>query len=231
MTDKIRQFFKNFSLQQYLVIMIVCIIIFVTIVLLTISYHQAEIVMLELDTTFQKYTEMNIVDRVSLVDDGLKLYDNELNSRMRESFKPYIDAYTINSGDLSKIDYPGVKDTVHMMISGNVDLYVINRSGIIIRSTLPEVLYLNLSQNPDYAKKIPELIDGSLFAADRVVRSYPSADAKYLNGTLRKFGFMPTPDHKYLLEIGVADLPYVNERANLSYSLISDEVKENNPFL
>jgi len=93
------------------------------------------------------------------------------------------------------------------------------------------VLHLNLSQNHDYSKRIPELIDGSSFAADRVVRSYTSADAKNLTGTLRKFGFMPTPDHQYLLEIGVANLTYISERSNLSYSLISDEVSGKNPFL
>jgi serine phosphatase RsbU (regulator of sigma subunit) len=199
-------------------------------VLMTISYIRAETVMLDLENYFQEYTELNIRERVSLVDSGLKLYDNSLNGQMELAFRPFLDSYIQNAGNVSNIDYPDVKREVSGMLPGNADVYVINRSGIIIRSTVPDSLYLNLSE-VDKLKKIPDIINGSSFKADRIVRSYSSIGAQNLTGSLRKFAYMPTPDHLYLLEIGIAALPSMNERSNLSYSIITEEMSDINPYI
>ena len=231
MHDQMKHYLRQISLRQYLIIIMICIVLLVTGFLLTISYFQAEEVVLKLDEYFQEYTELNIRERVSLVEIGLTLYDSGLNGELKPAFEPYVQAYNLSGGNLSRIDYSGLQKMISRNVSGTVDLYVINRSGIIIRSTVPDVLYLNLSQNQDYFTKIPKLIDGSSFAGDRVVRSYSSADAENLTGTLRKFAFMPTPDHQFLLEIGVADRSFSDIRSNLSYDLISDEMSDINPYL
>jgi serine phosphatase RsbU (regulator of sigma subunit) len=174
---------------------------------------------------------MNIIERVSLVDTGLKLSEKDLNNRLNQAFVPFINAYVNSSGDLSLIDYSGIKRNVSRTMNLTADLYVINRGGIIIESTIPEVIGLNLSQNPDYAHSVPIMIDGSSYVTDRIVRSYTSADARNLTGELRKFAFTPTPDHRYLLEIGVSDVSFSESESNLSYYLISDEMSDINPYL
>jgi serine phosphatase RsbU (regulator of sigma subunit) len=231
MRDWVEKKIRNLSLQQYLIIMIVWIIILVTGILLTISYMQAEDVIIRLDDYFQQYTEKNIVERVTLVDTGLKLSENTLNNHMEQAFVPFLDAYNESPGKLNQINFPALKHNVSLILNESADLYIINNSGIIISSTVPAVLYLNLSQSPDYAEKIPEMINGSGFVPDRVVRSFTDAHATNISGVLRKFGFMPTPDHQYLLEIGVADITFDDYQSNLSYHLISDEMDDINPYL
>ena len=231
MINRLKCNFREISLVHYLIIVIIGIIILVTGVLLAISYTHAEEVVLKLDEYFQDYTELNVRERISLVDSGLTLYDSGMNDRVKQAFIPYLHAYNLSDGNLSRLSLPEVKAQLQRESSGTIDLYVINKSGVIIMSTVPDVLNLNLSQSPDYAARIPSLINGSSFAADRVVRSYPSASSPYITGTLRKFAFMPTPDHQYLLEIGVADSAFAFNRGNLSYDLISDEMDDINPYL
>ena len=231
MFDRFLKIFRHLSLQQYLIILIIWIIVLVTGILLTISYVQAEEVIVRLDEYFQEYTEKNIIERVSLVNTGLKLSEKTLNRKMEQAFIPYLDAYNKSSGNFSRIDYPPLKRSIGLMINESVDLYGINRSGIIISSTVPAVMNLNLSQNPDYSRKIPLMINGSTFVPDRVVRSYTDTHAQNLTGILRKFAFMPTPDHRYLLEIGISDISFEDYQTNLSYYLISDEMDDINPYL
>lgn len=229
--DKHRHHFRKISLRQYLIIVIVGIILLVTGVLLTISYLQAEEVVLKLDNYFQEYTELNVKERINQVNSGLDLYDNTMNGQIKQAFDPFLDAYNKTGGNLSKLSLFDIQSDMFIDTSGPVDLYVINKKGVVVMSTVPEVLGLNLSQNSDYASKLPVILNGTSFASDRVVRSYSSASAQYLTGTLRKFAFMPTPDHQYLLEIGVTDASFNSHRGNLSYENISQEMNNINPYL
>lgn len=231
MLDRFINKFRHLSLQQYLVIMIILILILVTAILLTISYLQAAEVTSRLDGYFQEYTEKNIIERVSLVDTGWKLSENRLNQKMELAFTPYLNAYSAGRGNISHSELLRLKNSISTSINETVDLYIINKNGVIVNSTVPAVLTLNLSQNPDYARKIPIMINGSRFVPDRVVRSYTDAHATNITGKLRKFGFYPTPDHKYLLEIGISDISFEDYQTNLSYYLISDEMDDINPYL
>ncbi|MDD1715643.1 MAG: SpoIIE family protein phosphatase, partial [Methanolinea sp.] len=115
--------------------------------------------------------------------------------------------------------------------SGTLDLYVINESGVIVASTVPEVLGLDFKEWPDYYRAITDIRMGNSFAADRVVRSVPSAGDSSVTGTLRKFAYMPTPDHRYLFELGLESDAFFQERAGLSYSVIAERIQDLNPNL
>jgi len=231
MDNRIPLCFGHPSLRQYLILIIISILLLVVGVLLAITYIQAEQIVEKLDDSFRDYTELNIRERISLVNSGLTLYDSSLNSLLRSAFTPFLEEYLFYQGNLSQIDYSSLREQIGGMLPGSVDLFVINGSGIIIRSTVPEVLFLNLSQNPDYLTKIPKILNESSFVADRVGPSYSTANASEQNGELRKCAFMPTPDHQYLLEIGISGLQVAGVRQNFSYSLISDEMDDINPYL
>lgn len=231
MREKIKQVARNFSLRHYLFGVMITIILLVTVSLVTVTYLQTEEAVQELDLFLQSLTELNIRERIALINSGLALYDSGPDARIKGAFGTFLAAYNRSGGDISRIDYTAVQEQVSRNLSGRADLYVINGSGIILASTVPDVLYLNLSQNPDYQKRIPEIINGTGFVADRVVRSYSSASDPELTGIFRKFAFIPVPDHRYLLEIGVSDLSDDQARDNLSYSLISDQLDDLNPYL
>lgn len=223
---------ENLSLQKYLTISIVITIVGVAGFLAGVSYLATRDEILAENAFFRNYTEQNAIDAVTLADTGLRLYDGTLNDRMEEAFGPFISAYNAKGGALSEADLRNLEKTLQTGFTGNLDLYIINESGIITVSTVPEVLGLDFRPFPEYYAAITKIRQGDSFSADRVVRSVTSAeDGTNVSGTYRKFAFMPVPDHRVLLEMGLEDDAFFTERADLSYQAIAEGLKDLNPNL
>ncbi len=231
MCKKILLPFRQLSLRHYLIFIIVCIILLVIGFLITTAYMQAKQDTITQDEYLQEYTELNTKEAVFLVNQGLSLFDSTLNDKMAAAFLDYLDEYAKSGGDLSKINYMGLKNSLGKNFDGELDVYVINESGVIIHSTVPEVLGLDLSKFADYSHALPKILAGDSFAADRVVRSVADANNTTVTGKMRKFAFMPTPDHRYLLELGLASSSFENERADLSYYDTAKKLEAINPNL
>lgn len=222
---------ERLSLRGYLTVFIILIIVVVAGFLMTVSYLSTREELISQYENLRTYSEENVLGAVALVDTGLRMYDNTLNDQMQDAFSDYVDAYNESGGDLARIDLPALKYEIQPGFSGALDLYVINESGVIVASTVPEVLGLDFKEWPEYYQSITDLRLGTSFAADRVVRSVPGAGDSSVTGTLRKFAYMPTPDHRYLLELGLESDAFFQERAGLSYSMISERIQQLNPNL
>ena len=84
----------------------------------------------------QVQTEENLVEALQLVDAGFKLYDNTLNRQMKENFKVFLEEYNRSGMDPEKMDLAGIQQEM----GDNIDLYIINESGVIQFSTYkPEI--------------------------------------------------------------------------------------------
>ncbi len=197
--------------------------------LVTVSYIQAKDDMVSQNRYLEEYTEMNIIESLTLVDKGLKLYDDTLNGQMDEAFAEFIRAYERADGNPAGINLSGVRTDISPMFEGQVDLYIINESGVIIASTVPEVLFLDFQKYPDFYRSITAIREGDDFSADRVVRSVTNTTSGTVSGELRKFAYMPTPDHRYLLELGLVTESFEAERSGLSYVDVAKKAGQLNP--
>jgi Methyl-accepting chemotaxis protein len=106
-----------------------------------------------------------------------------------------------------------------------MDLYVINASGVVEYTTFEP------DRGLDFRTEIPyfyeyltriRLSDG--FYPDRVVQEATT-------GNLRKYAYMPTPDHRYVLELGLTESVFGSERKQLKYSDAVREIQQFNPYL
>lgn len=197
--------------------------------LVSISYIQAKDDMISQNRYLEEYTEMNIIESLTLVDKGLKLYDDTLNGQMEGAFAEFIRAYENADGNPASINLTDVRSDLSPMFEGQVDLYIINESGVIIASTVPEVLYLDFQKYPDFYRSITSIREGDVFSADRVVRSVTNTTIGTVSGELRKFAYMPTPDHRYLLELGLVTESFEAERSGLSYVEVAKKAGQLNP--
>jgi serine phosphatase RsbU (regulator of sigma subunit) len=222
---------ERLSLRAYLTVFIVIIIIAVAGFLTTVSYVSTRDQLISQSESLQTYTEENVLESVGLVDTGLRLYDSTLNRQMQDAFSLYLQAYNASGGNIGEIDLARLKSTLQPGFSGTLDLYVINESGVIVASTVPAVMGLDFRLYPDYYQSITRIREGSSFAADRVVRSIPSAEEGTVTGTLRKFAYLPTPDHRYLLEMGLESDAFFQERTDLSYATIAGRTLQLDPNL
>lgn len=221
----------SLPLKVYLAVFILVILVGVAGLLTAISYMSTREELIRQTAELRVYSEKNVLESVILVDTGLKLYDNTLNGQMNEALGVYARAYEDAGGDIRLIDLPLLQKSLKPGFNGSLDLYIINESGVIVASTVPEVMGLDFRQFPDFYQSITRIRLGDSFAADRVVRSVPRAGEQGVTGSLRKFSYLPTADHRYLLEIGLISDSFFTERSDLSYHRIAERIQALNPNL
>ncbi len=173
-----------------MILLIICIVGFLSLnnYLYTQSNFERESILL------QEQTEQNIVEAMRLEEITWQVYDKTLNDQMNEGLTAVLSEYNRTGGVIDELDLASVKKS----LGGNFDLYVINESGVIVSTTYAPELGMDFRQIPyfyDYLTKI-RLSEG--FFPDRIVRE------RLGNGQLRKFAYMPTPDHRYILELGLS---------------------------
>jgi signal transduction histidine kinase len=101
-------------------------------------------------------------------------------------------------------------------LGGEMDIYIINASGVIEYTTYEPDLGLDFRTIPDFYDRLTEIRLGDAFVADRVV-------AEISTGKLRKYAYMPSPDHRYVFELGLAEPGFREDRTALRYG---DAVRE-----
>ncbi|MDN7025901.1 HAMP domain-containing histidine kinase [Methanoculleus sp. FWC-SCC1] len=171
-------------------------------------------------STLQNVTERSIRTSVENTDAGLKLFDDALNARLETGFDLFLREYNRTGGDPSAMDLAGIKERM----GGMIDLYVINEEGVIEYTTYPPDQGRDFRDNPEFYAEITELRQGDSFAADRVV--YEQA-----TGQIRKFAYMPTPDHRYLLELGFVPEAFADERNRVRSMENMQNLVALNPYL
>ncbi|WP_292521734.1 HAMP domain-containing sensor histidine kinase [Methanoculleus sp.] len=155
---------------------------------------------------FQDQTETGIVLSMTLVDTGLNLFDNTLDRRMEGGFGPVLAEYERARRDPGKMDLSRVREE----LGGEMEIYIINASGVIEETTYPPDLGLDFRGIPYFYDRLTEIRLGDAFVADRVVTEIST-------GKLRKYAYMPSPDHRYVFELGLAESGFQEDRTALKY--------------
>ncbi|MDN7025903.1 HAMP domain-containing histidine kinase [Methanoculleus sp. FWC-SCC1] len=198
---------RQLSFTRYLIIAMLLILIPIIVFISFIDYTDVEQTQVENSQILRKQTERSIVLSISLVDAGLKAFDDSLTEEMREGFVPFLAEYERAGSDPAEMDLAAVKAE----LGGIMDLYVINESGVIEYTTCEPDRGLDFSTIPYFYEYITDLRQNGSFAADRIVNEMST-------GELRKYAYMPTPDRRYLLELGLAESEFQQYRSILKYS-------------
>ncbi len=200
-------------------------ILFVTIVIIVlagiwINYQNSKHTIEENAERLRVMTESHLDNSFRLIDTGLKLYDNTYNEQVEDAFVLVMAEYNRTAGDPASMDLDALKTRI-----GGMDVYVINDRCVIEYATVPGDIGLDFSViYPDFCLYLHEIQNTSGFYPDRVVM-------EWFTGTLTKYSYMPTPDHRYIIEIGLRSDRFAQERMDLQYSDVVDEVNKFNPYL
>ncbi|MDD5419089.1 MAG: ATP-binding protein [Methanomicrobiaceae archaeon] len=198
---------------------IYCIVIVAVLAGIWINYTNSCDDLRENADRLQNMTESHIDNSFQLIDAGLKLYDTAYNHDMEEAFTIVMAEYNRTEGDPSRMDLEGLKQQIDM------DVYVINDSDIIEYSTVPEDIGLDFAViYPDFCTYLHSIRNTSGFYPDRVVKDWST-------GSLTKYSYMPTPDHRYILELGLRSEYFEEERKRLHYRAIVNQSLASNPYL
>ncbi|MDK2890523.1 MAG: hypothetical protein PWR21_1155 [Methanoculleus sp.] len=184
------------------------------------DYRQVEEALIAEEDLLREQTEKSVVQSIHLVDAGLKLFDSTLDRRMQEGFDPVFAEYERVGRNPGEMDLSRVKEE----LGGEMDIYIINESGVIEYTTYPPDLGLDFREIPYFYDRITEIRFGDAFAADRVL-------AEPASGRLRKYAYMPSPDHRYLFELGLICTAVETDRFDPKYETLKEDLMRLNPSL
>lgn len=219
------------SLIGYLVGFIALIVGIVVLSSLVVSYYAAATEIREDFTILQENTKNNAVESVWMVNTGLRLIDADMDPVLNRSLIRFRDEYVAAGSDPASMDLSGIREDIAPSFTGKTDLYIFNADGILEYSTLPGIVGVDFKNYPGFYREMTRVRLGSDFAADAVVHSVENKSDLSVGGTLRKFAYLPTPDHRYVLEIGVDSPAFSDVRSQFSYQEMVDRLYNVNPDL
>ena len=231
MTGRQTSLRRQVSLIWYLIGFIALIVGIVVASSLAVSYLAAAHGIRQDFTILTDNTRNNAVESVWLVNTGLVLIDEDFNPILNNSLHLFRDAYVEAGNDPAAMNLFELRDRMAPEYAGKVDLYIFNEDGIIEYSTLPELEGVDFRNYPDFYRELTRIRLGTDFAADPVVRSVQNASDTTVKGTLRKFAYLPSPDHRYVFEVGVESQEFSDVRARLSYQEMAGRLLAVNPDL
>ncbi|MFK2825432.1 GGDEF domain-containing protein [Bacillus sp. B190/17] len=136
-----------------------------------------------------KLTEEMILLSLHTIDKAYYLFDNEIVLKMKENSDKLVSLYERNP-KVEEWDLQALKKELGM------DVYIINEYNRIIHSSLQEDVGLDFRL---CCKEFSNLLDqrrkGNKFTHDGM-------DIQQKSGAIKKYSYVPTPDHKYLIELG-----------------------------
>ncbi|MBN1431307.1 MAG: ATP-binding protein [Methanomicrobiaceae archaeon] len=215
-----KRFPENFSFLQYLLIISILI---VAPIMAGVMYDNYANISNEYHYNFEilrTNTEQSIIGTITVVDKGLKIYDEGLDNEMKRGFKPFLRAYNESGGDPSDIELEELKEE----LGERYNLYIIDKNHTVIYSTVDIDLGLDFSYLKEFSGYLDDVRKGDSYSGDRVVKGIREVN------TIRKYAYYPSPDHKYILELSY-DIGENSTREILKYGRTVEELKGMNPYL
>jgi PAS domain S-box-containing protein len=206
--------------SHYLLFSMIFLIVLVAAGITAIDYLQVK-QNYERDAAFlQTQTETDLIQALNIIDSGFQLFDDSQNERMAAGFPLFMAEYERAGRNPARMDLASVKEK----IGGPIDLYIINESGVITYSTYSPEIGLDFKTIPYFYEYLTKVRLSQGYFSDRVVNELAT-------GQLRKYAYMPTPDHNYILEIGLAGVLINQQHSFAAYQKNIDQMVYLNPFV
>ncbi|MDD1715482.1 MAG: PAS domain S-box protein [Methanolinea sp.] len=218
-----KQFTRKYPFSFYLVGSIFLILFMAVVALISVSYLATEETLNDNARTLRQQTEQNFITAFQMKNAGLRLYEDSLNRRMEKAFTLFLAEYENAGRDPSGMNLERVKSE----IGGEMELYVIDSTATVVYTTYSPDLGLQFRDYaPYFADYLDEIRRSEGFFPDRIVTEKSST-------TFRKYAYMPTPDHRFVLELGLAgdEINYPLEQFSLYDEQIANEVTSQNPHV
>jgi len=215
------QFLRRYPISWYLAGAIFLILMITVAGIIAISYRSTEETLQQNARAVELQTESSLITVFKTKNEGIRLFDEGLNARMERAFPPFLAEYERVGGEPALMDLEAVRSA----IDEEMDLYVIDDTATIIHTTYQPDLGLRFRDYaPYFADYLDRIRQTSGFYPDRIVSGKTT-------GEMKKFAYMPTPDNRYILELGLsletvpaASFQYVDQE-------LIHAVEQENPYL
>ncbi|NMB79781.1 MAG: PAS domain-containing protein [Methanomicrobiales archaeon] len=169
----------------------------------------------------QVQTEQNIEQAIRLKDAIWNTYDSSLNDLMRQGLVQVAAEYEHAGRDPARMDLVQLKK----QIGEDFDIYIIDENGVIVYTTYAPELGMDFTTIPSFYRYLSKIRNAEGFYPDRIVNELKG------EGKFRKYAYQPTPDHRYILELGLIGQSFenVNEKVEVNDNI--DSIIAVNPYV
>ena len=207
---------------RYQLMQVIIVIVFLVLVLVFYNNYQNTVEIIQSEYK-AKHTlvEESIFNTIKYADTIGQIAEQEMNGIMKERSKVLVEKYA-QDPNVMNWNLEQLKSRI------GLDIYIINDNLQVINTTFLADLGMDFKQFPTFSQLLESRLQGNSFVTDRM-------DLSTNTGKLMKYSYMPTPDHKYLLELSInmeekfpvmAELDLFSAAAKLSsqYSSVDDIV-------
>jgi PAS domain S-box-containing protein len=212
---------KDRSFFLYLLVSMLVLIVFVIGLVAVNDYYKTKNMFDQNSQHLERQTEQDIIATIKLTDESYTLYDSSLNEQMHKGLDSVQAEYQRAGGIPSRMNLTNAKRD----LGDSFEIYIINESGVIEYTTYEPELGLDFKTIPYFFDYLTTIRNSEGFFPDRIVEEQSGS------GQLRKFAYMPTPDHRYVLELGLAKNSFFSERSSIQYIKTIDRIASANPYI
>ncbi|MCJ8008416.1 GGDEF domain-containing protein [Lederbergia wuyishanensis] len=179
---------KNFRLHLTLIIIVFS--IFISFIVAFFDQVKLKNRLIEDYASRLSATEDSIIESLHTIDKAYLFFDADIAQKMKKNSDELLSLYEKNP-NFDEWDFHALKTYYGM------DIYIINEKNVITYSSFPDDIGLDFQS---CCKKLSEILDtrrnAGVFADDGM-------DIQQSDGGIKKFSYAPTPDKKYIIELGV----------------------------
>ncbi|MBM7558010.1 methyl-accepting chemotaxis protein [Halanaerobacter jeridensis] len=146
-----------------------------------------------------------------------QILNNNMNKQMKEFSKEIAQVYSRNNGNLSNQDLKELKRKYEVS-----DIYLINKQGIIEKTTFAKDQGLNLFKAiKGFDKFLTDVRTGDEFVSNKIALEQKT-------NKFKKFTYYPAPDHEYIIELGWYAQDFDPTIKKTSFQKITKDIVEQN---
>jgi signal transduction histidine kinase len=146
--------------------------------------------------------EKTFVSSAILTEYGIQSFDAQYDFLLYDRILLLFQAYRENRSNPASIDLEALKQKISQGTPGEIELYIINKDGIVDFTTYKKDLKTDFRQFSDFFSSLTNIRQGNEFRSDPWIRDFHDPRIYW------KYGYLPTDDHEYILEIGLKNANY-----------------------
>lgn len=211
---------KDMSIRYSAMLILIFMLVPTIAIIFGINYFNVKKNILNNTDIAMNQSKYFITETITSTENNYEFISNHYALRMTESLKYFQKEYLKNKADLSKIDLEEMKRRYNNLL----DFYIINKDGVIIYSTTPVSLGLDFKKYGFFYEALTKIRKGDKIEISNVTSEIGT-------NKLRKWGYAPTEDHEYVLEVGVSSDELMKYIKKIDYGAMEKIIKSKNPYI
>lgn len=179
---------KNLRVKLTIVLLVFSLLL--SILIAVVDYEKLRDTVLQSQKTEIQFAEDKIIHNLSTIDKVYNLFDMDMAKKMEDISTELLMKYETEP-DFGKWDFNALKEVYEM------DIFILDETNTVTYSSFEADIGLDFKA---CCSGLSALLDKRRAEG---VFTHDGLDLQSKTGELKKFSYMPTPDHRYLFELGV----------------------------